>query len=46
MSKRIITLISTILGVTILIFILSHMVPADPARLVLGMNALEEQVSA
>ncbi len=44
--KRIIALIPTILGVTMLIFILSHLVPADPARLVLGMNALEEQVVA
>ena len=44
--KRLIALIPTILGVTILIFILSHMVPADPARLALGMNAREEQVIA
>ncbi len=42
--KRLLYLIPTVLGVTVLIFSLARMVPADPARLALGVGAMEDQV--
>jgi peptide/nickel transport system permease protein len=42
--KRLLFLIPTILGVTVLIFSLARLVPADPARLALGVGAMEDQV--
>jgi peptide/nickel transport system permease protein len=42
------TLLSTIalLGITLLVFILSHIVPGDPARMAAGPQAREEQVES
>jgi len=42
--RRVLLLIPTLLGVTVLTFVLGHVVPADPARLALGIAAPETQV--
>jgi len=42
--RRLLLLIPTLLGVTVLTFVLGHVVPADPARLALGIAAPETQV--
>ena len=42
--RRILLLIPTLLGVTVLTFVLGHVVPADPARLALGIAVPESQV--
>ena len=42
--RRVVLLIPTLLGVTVLTFVFSHLVPADPARLALGLAAPESQV--
>jgi peptide/nickel transport system permease protein len=39
-------LVFVIIGVTLLIFVISHMVPADPARTAAGLNARDEDVEA
>jgi len=44
--RRMSFLIFVIVGVTSLIFALSHIVPAEPARVAAGLNAREEQVEA
>jgi len=40
--RRILILIPTLLGVTIIVFIMLHMTPGDPAELLLGERATEE----
>ncbi len=42
--RRILLLLPTLLGVTVLTFVFSHLVPADPARLALGLAVPESQV--
>jgi len=42
--NRIIMIIPIIIGVTIFIFLLLSIAPGDPARIVLGSNATEEQL--
>ena len=42
--RRFLLLIPTVLGVTVLTFVLGHIIPADPARLALGIAAPETQV--
>ncbi len=42
--RRVLLLIPTLLGVTVLTFVLGHLIPADPARLALGIAAPETQV--
>ncbi len=42
--RRILLMIPTLFGVTVLTFVLGHLVPADPARLALGIAAPESQV--
>ena len=44
--KRLLWMIPIILGVTILIFTIMYVVPGDPARVILGMNATGEQLAA
>jgi ABC-type dipeptide/oligopeptide/nickel transport system permease component len=36
----------TLLGLTLIVFTVSHVIPADPARVIAGENAPEEQVLA
>ncbi|MEI7028051.1 nickel ABC transporter permease [Paenibacillus sp. y28] len=43
--KRVLQMIPTLLGVSILVFILIHAVPGDPARLIAGNEASEEDVA-
>ncbi|MBZ3692639.1 ABC transporter permease [Phyllobacterium calauticae] len=45
-SKRILIGILTLLAASIVVFIVLDVVPGDPARLMLGMNATEEAVRA
>lgn len=44
-GKRILQMIPVIIGVSFLVFLLLHLSPGDPARMVLGDNATEEQVT-
>ncbi|MBA8878556.1 ABC transporter permease [Phyllobacterium myrsinacearum] len=45
-SKRILIGILTLLAASIVVFIVLEIVPGDPARLMLGMNATEDAVQA
>jgi peptide/nickel transport system permease protein len=44
-ARRLLQLVPTVLGVTILIFFLIHLVPGDPARNVLGNQATPARVA-
>jgi len=44
--RRLLFLVPTLIGVSLLTFFVSHVVPGDPARLVAGLEASEEQVQA
>ena len=44
--KRLAWLVPTLLGVIAIIFVISHIIPADPVRLAAGDTATEEQVEA
>ena len=43
-SKRLLQLIPVILGVTLLVFMIMQLASGDPARLILGELATQEQV--
>lgn len=45
-GKRLLTLIPIIFGISILVFIIIHLVPGDPAAIMLGTNATPESVRA
>ncbi|MCW3991122.1 MAG: ABC transporter permease [Candidatus Bathyarchaeota archaeon] len=42
--RRAILIVPTLIGVTVLTFVISHMVPGDPARLMVGLFASDEIV--
>lgn len=42
--RRLILLIPVFLGISVITFVISHVVPGDPARLAAGLEAREEQV--
>ncbi|MBI4278856.1 MAG: ABC transporter permease [Armatimonadetes bacterium] len=44
--RRLIALIPLLLGVTVVLFVLTHLLPADPVRVALGQDATPEQVRA
>ena len=44
--KRLLFMIPIVLGVTILIFTIMYFTPGDPAIIILGANASEEQLNA
>ena len=44
--KRIILLIPSLVGVTLMVFVISHVVPADPVGIALGPEATQEQINA
>jgi peptide/nickel transport system permease protein len=46
LAKRLISLAPILLGVTILVFLLVHMIPGDPAEAMLGTEAAPEAVAA
>lgn len=45
-GKRILLMVPVLLGVTLLIFLLLHFTPGDPARMQLGTLATEEEILA
>ncbi|MFY0545828.1 ABC transporter permease [Brevibacillus sp. H7] len=44
--KRIISLVPILFGITILVFTILHLVPGDPASIMLGTNATPEAIAA
>lgn len=44
--KRLLALIPVLLGVTILVFLILHLAPGDPAQIILGPKATEESLTA
>ena len=44
--KRILLLIPSLIGVTLMVFVISHVVPADPVGIALGPEATQEQIDA
>ncbi|RXT04296.1 ABC transporter permease [Ammoniphilus sp. CFH 90114] len=44
--KRLMTLIPIIIGISILVFMILHLVPGDPASIMLGTNATPEAIEA
>ena len=45
-GKRLLWMIPIIIGVSILVFSLISMIPGDPASIILGANASQEQIDA
>ncbi len=46
LSRKLIVLVVTILLITVLTFLAFHVLPGDPAQLILGMDASEERLNA
>lgn len=44
--SRLIWLVPTLLGLIVVVFLISNVVPTDPARIVAGENATQEQIEA
>ena len=44
--KRLLALVPTLLGITILVFLMVHLVPGDPAQVMLGERASAETLAA
>ena len=44
--KRLLALIPTLLGITVLVFLMVHLVPGDPAQVMLGERASAESLAA
>jgi peptide/nickel transport system permease protein len=42
--RRVLAAIITLLGVSLIVFMLLHLLPGDPARLIAGLNSPEEEV--
>ena len=42
--KRMICMVPVVLGVTLLVFLIMHLAPGNPAHLILGENASQEQI--
>ncbi|MFC4620295.1 ABC transporter permease [Camelliibacillus cellulosilyticus] len=45
-GRRLLTLIPIIIGISILVFLIMHLVPGDPASIMLGTNATPEAIHA
>jgi peptide/nickel transport system permease protein len=45
-GRRLLTLVPVLLGVTVIVFFMIHLVPGDPARTLLGVRATDEAVAA
>jgi peptide/nickel transport system permease protein len=45
-GKRLLWMIPIIVGIVVLIFTLLHIIPGDPARMILGVTATPEQLEA
>lgn len=46
LAKRLLEAIPVVLGVSIIVFMMIHLIPGDPARTMLGERASEDQVQA
>ena len=44
--RRLVQLVPILLGVSLLVFMLLHAIPGDPARLFAGLEASEEDIAA
>src|SRR5690554_3345798 len=44
--QRLLLAVVVVLGVTFVVFLIIHLVPGDPARVILGLQANEENVAA
>ena len=44
--KRLLFLIPTVLGVSLIIFFVMNITPGNPGRMILGVNATTEEVEA
>ena len=45
-GKRLLWMIPIILGIVVMIFTILHLVPGDPAKMILGLTATPEQIAA
>ena len=45
-ARRLLQMVPVVLGVTILVFFMIHLVPGDPARTMLGVRATPSRVAA
>lgn len=45
-ARRLLNLVPVLLGITLLVFVLLHLIPGDPALVILGERATPEQVEA
>jgi peptide/nickel transport system permease protein len=45
-ARRIMWMPPTLFGLVLIVFVISHVIPSDPARVMAGENALAEQVQA
>jgi len=46
LTRRLLSLIPVVLGVTLLVFLLLHLIPGDPAQILLGEYATPDRVAA
>lgn len=46
LARRLVFLVFVVIGVSLLTFIISHLVPADPVRLLLGRTATAQQIAS
>ena len=44
LARRLLAALITLIGVSMVVFLLMHLLPGDPARLIAGLNAPEEEV--
>ena len=44
LARRLLAALVTLVGVSMIVFLLMHLLPGDPARLIAGLNAPEEEV--
>ena len=44
-ARRLLQMVPVVLGVTILVFFMIHLVPGDPARTMLGTKATPERIA-
>src|SRR5512137_1471447 len=45
LGKRLLLVLLTLLGLTVVVFVVSHVTPGDPARLAAGPDASQEQIA-
>ena len=45
-GKRLLWMIPIIIGIVVMIFTILHLVPGDPAKMILGLTATPEQIAA